>query len=132
MSDADWARLTVQLGRYALQKSRRFYWRTGQAGELPYGEVTESLVSKAILLWMTGRRRWNPAEYVDLQTFLMGVIDSLLSHAANGFDNRALEPEDGRAHAVHDTPETVLIAQERADAADRLLADLIAHAQSDP
>ena len=43
MSDEDWQRLALQLGRYALQRSRRFYWRTGSGGELPYGEVTESL-----------------------------------------------------------------------------------------
>jgi hypothetical protein len=35
MSERDWQSLTVQLGRYALQKSRRFYWRTGSSGELP-------------------------------------------------------------------------------------------------
>ena len=91
MSDEDWQRLALQLGRYALQRSRRFYWRTGSGGELPYGEVTESLVSKALLLWMGGQRRWNRSEYADLQTFLMGVIDSLLSHSANGFDNRSIE-----------------------------------------
>ena len=48
-------------------------------------------MSKALLLWMGGQRRWNRSEYADLQTFLMGVIDSLLSHSANGFDNRSIE-----------------------------------------
>jgi hypothetical protein len=131
LSDWDWQRLTVQLGRYALQRSRRFYWRTGSAGDLPYGEVTESLVSKALILWMTGRRRWNPAEYPDLQSFLMSVIDSLLSHAASGFDNRGLSTDAGHIAVLHTTPESDLLAKERTDAADRLLADVIAHTRDD-
>ena len=131
LSEAEWQRLAVQLGRYALQRSRRFYWRTGSAGELPYGEVTESLVSKALILWMTGRRRWNPAEYPDLQTFLMGVIDSLLSHAASGFDNRGLASDAGRIAILHATPESDLLDKERTDAADRLLAAVMAHTKGD-
>ena len=131
LSDAEWQRLTIQLGRYALQRSRRFYWRTGRSGELPYGEVTESLVSKAFILWMTGRRRWNRAEYADLQSFLMGVIDSLLSHAANGYDNRGLTSDAGQISVLHSTPESDLLDKERADAADRLLAALVAETEAD-
>ena len=131
LSDRDWHRLAVQLGRYALQRSRRFYWRTGSGGELPYGEVTESLVSKALILWMTGRRRWNPAEYPDLQTFLMSVIDSLLSHAATGFDNRGFSSDAGQVAVLHSTPESDLLEKERTDAADRLLADIVARTQDD-
>src|SRR4026207_1069965 len=52
MSDRDWQSLIVQLGRYTVQKSRRFYWRTGSSGELPCGEMTESIVSKAVVLWL--------------------------------------------------------------------------------
>lgn len=131
LSDAEWQRLAIQLGRYALQRSRRFYWRTGTAGELPYGEVTESLVSKAFILWLTGRRRWNRAEYNDLQSFLMGVIDSLLSHAAGGFDNRRLAADAGQVAVLHSTPETDLLDKERSDAADRMVADLLSRTQDD-
>ncbi len=131
MSDADWRRLAIQLGRYALQKSRRFYWRTGTSGELPSGEAPESLVSKALVLWLTGRRRWKRAEYGDLQSFLMGVIDSLLSHAANGFDNRGLEADAGPDRGWHATPETELLDKERAQRADRLVARIIDHARDD-
>jgi hypothetical protein len=131
LSDADWRRLAIQLGRYALQKSRRFYWRTGTSGELPSGEVPESLVSKALVLWLTGRRRWNRAEYADLQSFLMGVIDSLLSHAANGYDNRGLEANVGHDAVWRTTPETELLDRERAERADRLVAGIIDHARDD-
>ena len=133
MSDRDWQSLTLQLGRYALQKSRRFYWRTGSSGELPDGEVTESLVSKAVLLWMTGRRRWNRSESGDLQGFLQGVIDSLLSHSANGHDNRGLpSTEDEALHpVVRATQEVELLQRERAAEAEQILTDIVAHARQD-
>ncbi len=131
MSDRDWESLTLQLGRYALQKSRRFYWRTGNSGELPDGEVTESLVSKAVLLWMTGRRRWNRSEDGDLQGFLKGVIDSLLSHSANGHDNRGIPSGDALHPVVKAPQETDLLQKERAAEAEQTLSHIVAEAQQD-
>lgn len=131
MSDGDWQSLTLQLGRYALQKSRRFYWRTGSSGELPDGEVTESLVSKAVLLWMTGRRKWSHSESGDLQGFLQGVIDSLLSHSANGHDNRRIPSDDAVRPVGRATQETDLLQRERAAEADRILTEIVAEAQQD-
>ena len=139
MSDRDWESLALQLGRYAVQKSRRFYWRTGNSGALPYGEVTESIVSRALFLWLTGRRRWNRAEYADLQLFLKGVIDSLLSHSANGFDNRAIDTRDpstslGAAESGYverDTPESALLAKERARLAEETFADIVRASSED-
>src|SRR5579872_6091832 len=104
MSDREWRRLILELGRYALHKSRRFYWRTGHSGELPYGEVTESIVSKACVLWLSGRRRWNRTEYADLDSFLKATIDSLLSHSARGFDNRGISSGDDDVAAAGVTP----------------------------
>jgi len=131
MSDRDWIALTLQLGRYALQKSRRFYWRTGRAGDLPDGEGTESLVSKALVLWLTGRRRWNPSEYEDLQSFLQGVIDSLLSHAASGYDNRGVSPDRGPVLVVGATPEGELLRKERELEAEETLSEIVRHSQHD-
>lgn len=131
MTDRDWDSLALQLGRYALHKSRRFYWRTGSDGQLPDGERTESIVSKAVLLWLTGRRQWNRAEYGDLQDFLKGVIDSLLSHAANGYDNRGMTAHDGRLHVLHATPESDLLERERAGDADQLLAEIVRQCRQD-
>jgi len=133
MSDRDWESLALQLGRYTVLKSRRFYWRTGNSGALPSGEVTESLVSRALFLWLTGRRRWNRAEYADLALFLQGVIDSLLSHSANGFDNRRIETRDPSTslgagelgYIEHDTPESALLAKERARLAEETFADIV-------
>jgi hypothetical protein len=131
MSERDWQSLTVQLGRYALQKSRRFYWRTGSSGELPDGERTESLVSKAIVLWLTGRRRWNPSEYDDLQGFLQGVIDSLLSHAANGYDNRGVSPDEGPVLVASLTPESELLRKELALEAEQTLSEIVCRSRDD-
>jgi hypothetical protein len=136
MSDRDWERLIVELGRYAVFKSRRFYWRTGQAGELPTGEMAESIVSKAILLWLTGRRRWNTAEYADLASFLKGAIDSLLSHTALGSDNRKVDVrpsvvETDRASGTP-TPESDLLAREQAATTERTLAEVITQSREDP
>ena len=125
MSDADWQSLTLQLGRYTVQKSRRFYWRTGQSGELPYGEMTESIVSRAFFLWLTGRRRWNRSEYADLQLFLKGVIDSLLSHSANGFDNRGIETRDELDVVGRSTPESELLDKERSFISEQTLAEVL-------
>ena len=136
MSDRDWERLILELGRYAVFKSRRFHWRTGQSGELPSGEMAESIVSKAILLWLTGRRRWNKAEYADLAGFLKGAIDSLLSHTALGSDNRKVDVrpsvlETERASATP-TPEGDLLAREQAAATERTLAEVITESREDP
>jgi hypothetical protein len=131
LSDRDWESLTLQLGRYALHKSRRFYWRTGRSGELPNGEPTESLVSKAFVLWLTGRRRWNRAEYEDLPAFLRSVIDSLLSHSANGYDNRHVASEPELDRPAQGTPEVELLSKERAAEADRMVADIEERSQGD-
>ena len=132
LSDLEWKSLTLQLGRYALFKSRRFYWRTGNAGELPYGEVTESIVSKAFCLWLSGRRRWNRAEYADLESFLKGVIDSLLSHSANSYDNQRLESTEAPLHISKATPESDLLEKERLSEADHTLAEVIRRSEGDP
>lgn len=131
LSDLEWKSLTLQLGRYALFKSRRFYWRTGNSGELPYGEVTESIVSKAFCLWLSGRRRWNRAEYADLESFLKGVIDSLLSHSSNSSDNRRVDSTGMPAHVSHATPESELLEKERLNEADHTMAEIIRRSQDD-
>jgi len=130
-SDRDWQTLILQLGRYALQKSRRFYWRTGNSGELPYGEVTESLVSKALVLWMTGERRWNRQEYADLRGFMQAVIDSLLSHSATGYDNRGDASGNAPDQEVRTTPESELLQKERASEMDQTLAEIVRRSQGD-
>jgi hypothetical protein len=131
ISEAEWDALAVQLGRYALHKSRRFYWRTGNTGALPCGEMIESIVSKAIHLWLTGRRRWNRAEYVNLEAFLKSIIDSLLSHFAVSSDNRQLVSSAAAVSALSVTPETELLEKERVSETDQILAEIIRRSAGD-
>jgi hypothetical protein len=131
LSDTDWQSLILQLGRYALFKSRRFYWRTGSSGQLPDGEMTESIVSKAFCLWLSGRRRWNRGEYSDLESFLKAVIDSLLSHSAGSYDNRRIESAESPSHVSKGTPESSILEQERLREADETLEEIIRRSQDD-
>jgi hypothetical protein len=131
ISEAEWESLAVQLGRHALHKSRRFYWRTGNSGELPCGEMTESIVSKAVHLWLTGRRKWNRVEYANLESFLRSVIDSLLSHFASSSDNRRIAYSEDSPVIVQGTPESELLEKERVTESDQILAEIIRRSQED-
>jgi hypothetical protein len=131
LSDREWDSLALQLGRYALHKSHRFYWSTGSSGELPNGEMTESLVSKAFYLWLTGRRKWNREKYADLESFLKSVIDSLLSHSATGYDNRRIDETSDQPRILQATPESELLGKERQNDADRLIAEVLEEARED-
>lgn len=53
-------------------------WRA--RGGLPDGSDGDDLLSAAITLALTGRRRWNPSK-VPFTTFLIGAMRSLASHA---------------------------------------------------
>ena len=64
--------LILELGRYALSVSRRLYWRTGDAVELPRGETVDSIVSLAFTKVLTGERRWETHKEPDLKRYLMG------------------------------------------------------------
>lgn len=79
--------LILRLGRYTKKESNRLDWRTDNSDELPGGETTDSIVSKAFERVLSGRRKWNPQTDPDLARYLMDVIDSLLSHLVESKDN---------------------------------------------
>ena len=140
--------LILELGRYALSVSRRLYWRTGNALDLPQGETVDSIVSKAFTKVLSGERQWNPLKAPDLKKYLMGVIDSLLNHLAEHKDNTTLRPlprlEDGSDAPLHPAadsvawhqaspdPETALMLREKTAYEDRLLQHLLDISQDDP
>jgi DNA-directed RNA polymerase specialized sigma24 family protein len=148
LSDDALQALILELGRYALSVSRRLYWRTGNAVDLPRGETVDSIVSKAFTKVLTGERRWNPQTAPDLQKYLMGVIDSLLNHLAQHKDNTTLRAvprlSDGRdaplspapgATAWHQQPpdpESALLQHEQAAYEDRVLQHLLGVSEDDP
>lgn len=126
MSEADLGNMIKELGRYALSVSRsKPRWRTDGPTHLPRGESVESIVSLAFEKVLSGERVWNPDKEPDLKTYLMGVIDSLLSHLSRHKDNTAViaMPEtaehidrgvavDWQAQPLAD-PETALLVQEQ-------------------
>ncbi len=148
LSDDALQLLILELGRYALSVSRRLYWRTGNALDLPRGETVDSIVSKAFTKVLSGERRWNPLKAPDLKKYLMGVIDSLLNHLAEHKDNTTLRPlpqlDDGSdapltaalepaswIPALPD-PETAILLKEQTAHEDRVLQHLIDLSQDDP
>jgi len=91
MTDAEWAKLILRLGRYAVRTSANLSWRTKSKIDLPGGETAESVASKAIVKVLSGERNWNPDTDPELDKYLMDVIDSLFSQLVNGDDNKKLQ-----------------------------------------
>lgn len=97
MSVEEYDRMALHLGRYAMQVSHIYKWRTGNSYDLPGGHTVESIVVLAIEKAWLGERRWDKEKHPDFTKYLMDVIDSLLYHLATGKDNEMLtaEPESG-------------------------------------
>jgi hypothetical protein len=97
MSREEYDRLVLHLGRYAMQVSHIYKWRTGNSYDLPGGHTVESIVVLAIEKAWLGERHWDREKQPDFKKYLMDVIDSLLYHLATGKDNEMLtaEPEPG-------------------------------------
>ena len=145
-------KLILELGRYALSVSRsKARWRTANAVELPRGETVDSIVSLAFEKVLSGERHWEPQREPELKWYLMGVIDSLLSHLARHQDNRrlaalpTLEPSSGQGAAEQAgssaapwhaqpllDPETVLLQKEQEAREQQGLQLLTEAAQDDP
>lgn len=87
LGDDELTRLILTLARYAVNKSGRYRWRSGNRIDLPSGETIDSVVSLAIELVLDGTRTWNRETDPDFADFLMDVLDSRLYHLATGLDN---------------------------------------------
>jgi len=144
LSEADLGKMIKELGRYALSVSRsKPRWRTNDPINLPRGESVDSIVSLAFEKVLTGERAWNPAKEPDLEMYLMGVIDSLLSHLSRHKDNTAViaMPETSehlnrgegawQAQPLAD-PETALLVQEQKRYEARVVQLLLDTSQDDP
>lgn len=154
MPEAEWTKIILRLGRYALRASRNLHWRTENTQQLPGGETVESIVSKAIEKLFSGKRNWNPDADPSLEKYLMDVIDSLLNHLAESDDNTKFTiiperyDEDGNplpdiqagqteigaewlAPACQ-TPEAKLLEEERARRDEQVVCALIDECADDP
>lgn len=95
--------MVLHLGRYAMQVSNIYKWRTGGSYDLPGGHTVESVVFLAIERAWLGERQWDREKQPNFKKYLMDVIDSLLYHLATGKDNEILttEPEPGTEDEKH-------------------------------
>ena len=144
MSEADLGRMIKELGRYALSVSRsKPYWRTADPMDLPRGETVESIVSLAFEKVLTGERQWDPDKEPEFKKYLMGVIDSLLSHLSRHKDNTAVttmpetaEPSGGRESGWQAQPpadpETALLLREQQQYEAQVVQLLLDTSQDDP
>lgn len=153
MPDAELNQLLLRLGAYALSVSRSLRWRTRNPAELPGGETTRSIVSKAIEKMLSGERKWDPQVCPHLEEYLMDVIDSMLNHLATSRENRNFEaiqerydetgdplperipppPPPGAEWISHPSIDTEAkaIAEERARMEEQITDTLISESQGD-
>ncbi len=87
ITDQRWARLIKELTSYTNKISRGLRWRTKNAEELPGGETTKSIVSKALAMVLSGKRNWDTQKDPDLKKYLQSVIKSLLNHLVCSKEN---------------------------------------------
>lgn len=95
IKEEELVRLIKVLGWYTLKESRKLFFRTGRDGEMPSGYDVESVVNESFTRVLTGQRRWDPNQDLDLKKYLMNVIDSILSHLATGKDNELVRAASG-------------------------------------
>ena len=99
--------LLLNLTIYAANKAEGKFWRTGNKEELSEAENTFSIVTLAFERVLEGRRNWDPKTEPDFYKYMLDVIDSLLSHLAEGKDNKIFINENNRRFAANDKRENV-------------------------
>src|SRR6266702_1552425 len=100
-----WEENIPRLLFYASHKAKKKCWRSVFNGHLPEGKEVQDVVFHAIEKVLSGERKWNPTEQPDLFSYLMGIIDSDLSHLAKGLENRTIVGEavtDGNSFGTDD------------------------------
>lgn len=88
-------RLIARLTLHAHQKMKRLTWRGGcltRAGGAAGGVGPEDLAQQAVMAVLNPcpeqGRSWNPETHPDLEQYLVGTIDSLVSNLVSRADNR--------------------------------------------
>jgi DNA-directed RNA polymerase specialized sigma24 family protein len=89
LRDADWAELLPRLTAYATYRLWRVGWAEGRDAAPATAQV-QDVVNEAIDRCLTGDRKWNPA--VNLETFLRGVVKSVISTAKKSDGRRKEQP----------------------------------------
>lgn len=76
LSEEEWRNLLSDLMPYTINLVRKMKWRHGI---MPKGYTEQDVVQDIITKTLTGERSWDPEE-IDLRTFLMGQVRSIVSH----------------------------------------------------
>lgn len=93
----DWEKIFPRVLKYAIARSRKYYWLGGDVVE------PQELIHEAIsLAWGIGKnktyRNWNKEKYPQLEDFLISIIESITSHKADHsmrIKKESLFSEDG-------------------------------------
>lgn len=113
LQSADWEYITAGLLRYAQKKVQRLSW-SRSSKELPGGKEVQDLVYEAIARVLRGERCWDPEKHPNLFGYLCNVIDSLVSHLVESWENRNVGPLPKLWDREEEPPRDGGASQERA------------------
>jgi DNA-directed RNA polymerase specialized sigma24 family protein len=88
LSDDRWEETLERLAYHASCKHSRLRWRGVASGPAPGGIQPGDLAARAIELFLLEKRVWDQAAQPDLEKFLRGVVDSLISSLVRSLENR--------------------------------------------
>ena len=90
MSDGELCALLSNLSSYADRKMSRHWWagHFSTRGAVPLGIESDAIAADAIVDYLKGERKWDKMAYPDLEAFLRGAVDSMISHLVRSRENR--------------------------------------------
>lgn len=142
-----WEETAPKLAYYALQKIKSRYWLGIFGGSTPAATEAEDIVMKSIKKILDGQRRWEPKQHPDLFKFLLGVIDSEISHLVESWENRSFLREESLVGYCsdeetadfwqtvpdqHPTIEAKLINQEMEEKSEKFFLEFYESVQDSP
>lgn len=117
---AEWEELLKRLTLYADWKARKLRWRGLRGGSnqiLPGGHGPDSIATETIVSVIEGDRACSAETAEEMLPFLKSVVDSMISHAVEGPENRVMRAEP---EAADDAPSdrwhpTTFVAEQPAE-----------------
>ncbi|WP_037201084.1 hypothetical protein [Rhodopirellula baltica] len=91
MSDTEWEELVGKLTLHAHSKLKKLYWRGvsyANGGAVPGAPNAQDFAAEAIEAFLDGTRKWDKAQQPDFLQFLLGAVDSKISHLVESAENR--------------------------------------------